>query len=86
MRISPPLPLVVWSQNQPPQLVSLNAHDAVHKIRQFVTSELSNRNLLMSLLSLTRTHDTVMITSSAVSVQEVVDALENGSTAQPKVS
>ena len=56
-------------------------------VRDFVSEDPSNRDLMMSLLSGIDSPDTVVMTTTRpVSVQKVVDALDNGSALQPKVS
>ena len=50
-----------------------------------MNDDLSNKHLLMSLLSTFSREKTVMITTSPLSVQDVINALDNGNKSQPKV-
>lgn len=67
-------------------MISLTYGDVKDTIRQFVNEDPSNRDLLMSLLSCIDGEETVVVTTTTVSVQQVVDALNNRKKSQPKVS
>ena len=72
-------------QKKEPGLLLVDTEEALNRIRQFVSDDSSNRHLLMSLLSSVSRQKTVMMTTTPLSVQDIVDALDNGNKSQPKV-
>lgn len=66
-------------------MISLTYGDAKNMIRQFVDEEPSNRDLLMSLLSSIGRQETVVMTTTTIRVQQIVDALNNETKSQSKV-
>ena len=69
-----------------PRLLLVSSEEALDRIRRFVSDDPSNKHLLMSLLSSVSRQKTVMMTTTPLSVQDVVDALDNANKSQPKVS